>query len=94
MAIRRQSGSKALLLSQFNHQGFPKESLATVLRSFLIEELIANGVTSLFLPDGCSGLDQYCTQQSASEYLLQKPGWMTRSFSKTLVHVGSAVKTA
>jgi hypothetical protein len=61
------------MLLQLNDGRYVRDSISTVMRSYLIENLIASGTKSIDFVCGCSELlRQFCTPQLCAHYLFEK----------------------
>jgi len=61
------------MLIQLNHNGYASDSVSTVMRSYLIENLISSGARAINFIGGCSELlGQFCVPQVCAHYLFKK----------------------
>lgn len=80
-----------VLCRQLNHGGsaYAKLSLSTVLRSFLIEELIARGVRRIDFLGGCRGqLERYCSAEYGHVFIAEKktiPATIVRTVGRVIL---------
>jgi hypothetical protein len=63
------------MLVQLNDTRYSKDSISTVMRSYLIENLIGSGVEAINFVAGCSELlRNFCTPQLCAHHLFEKRG--------------------
>ncbi len=83
VVIGWREGATANLVAQLNHNGarYERANISTVMRSCLIEDLIARGVGELTVVAGCRGLfEQSCRPDPGQAVVLRKVGWTSRAY--------------
>ena len=66
-------GANMFILMQLNNATYPKASLSTVLRSYVIEKAIDSGIRHIKFIGGCEGsLKTYCRPERTCHLLVQK----------------------
>lgn len=99
--------NKYFMLVQLNNARHSRDSISTVMRSYLIENLIDSGVKEINFVGGCSELlGQFCTPQPCAHYLFEKtgaasvvrgliaPGLFRNSMVSRIIRGGQAVQVS